>query len=355
MRLSVVDLATVAPGTTQADALADAVATARHAERLGYHRAWFAEHHLSRSGASHYPELLIATVAALTSTIRVGSGAVLMNHRSPFAVAETYQQLEAMAPGRVDLGMGRATAGPVLDAALQQNRQHPAEADHGQQILETLAWLHEAFPEEHPFHDHPLMPGVPGRPEAWLLGSSPGGSELAAALGIGYTFAGFINPGGAAGAIRHYRDVFRPRGFGFDAPQAILAVNVAVGETDADGLHLVNSAKGYYAGLRRAGRAAGSVMVPSADEAARTLNDAEKDEPTTITDGRWPRFVAGGPERVRATLEQMVAESGADEIMVQDLVADPVDRRRSHELLAGAFGLEAPPEPAAATDGAHAR
>ncbi|WP_432558500.1 MsnO8 family LLM class oxidoreductase [Granulicoccus sp. GXG6511] len=340
MRLSIVDLGTVAPGTTETDALTDALATAKHAEKLGFHRVWFAEHHLSRSGASHHPELLIAAAAMVTSSIRLGSGAVLMNHYSPFKVAEMFAQLEAMAPGRIDLGMGRATAGPVLDAALQQNRQHPAQADHQQQVLETLAWLHEAFPDDHPFHDHPLMPSVPSRPQTWLLGSSPNGSNLAAGLGIGYTFAGFINPAGAASALRHYREVFAPQGFGLDSPRAILAVNVAVGDTEADGLHLANSPKGYYARLRRAGRAAGSVMVPTPDEAAAELSQAEKDEPTSITSGQWPRFVAGGPDDVRATLEQMAAESRADEVMVQDLIADPVARRRSHELLAEAFGLE---------------
>lgn len=132
MKLSIVDLGTVAPGTTEKKALADSLANARHAEELGYHRVWFAEHHLSRSGASHHPELLIAAAAMVTSRIRLGSGAVLMNHYSPFKVAEMYQQLEAMAPGRIDLGMGRATAGPVIDAALQQNREHPARADHQQ-------------------------------------------------------------------------------------------------------------------------------------------------------------------------------------------------------------------------------
>lgn len=340
MKLSIVDLGTVAPGTTETDALSDALATARHAEQVGFHRIWFAEHHLSRSGASHHPELLIAAAAMVTSSIRLGSGAMLMNHYSPFKVAEMFQQLEALAPGRTDLGMGRATAGPVLDAALQQNRRHPAQADHQQQVLETLAWLYESFPEEHPFHGHPLMPSVPNRPQTWLLGSSPNGSNLAAGLGIGYTFAGFINPAGAAAALRHYREIFTPHGFGLDSPRAILAVNVAVGDTHAEGLHLANSPKGFYARLGRAGRAAGSVMVPAPDEAAAELTPTEKDEPVSITGGRWPRFVAGGPSQVRATLEQMAAEAGADEIMVQDLIADPSARRRSHELLAEAFGLE---------------
>lgn len=215
-------------------------------------------------------------------------------------------------------------------------------------MLETLAWLYEAFPEDHPFADHPLMPSVPEVPQTWLLGSSPSGSNLAASLGIGYTFAGFINPQGAAPALRHYRENFVPQGFGLESPRGILAVNVAVGETTADGLHLAGSPKGFYARLHRAGRDAGAVMVPTPDEAAAEMGRAEKDEPVTITGGRWPRFVAGGPDDVRATLEQMVAESGADELMVQDLIADPVARRRSHDLLAQAFDLTPRPGPAMA-------
>lgn len=343
MKLSIVDLGTVAPGTTESDALADSLESAQRAEVLGFHRVWFAEHHLSRSGASHHPELLIAAAAMKTSSIRLGSGAVLMNHYSPFKVAEMFQQLEALAPGRIDLGMGRATAGPVLDLALQQNRQQPVRADHQQQVLETVTWLYEAFPEDHPFAGHPLMPSVPHVPQTWLLGSSPDGSNLAAGIGIGYTFAGFINPAGAAPALRHYRQSFQPRGFGLDSPRAILAVNVTVGDTTDEGLHLVNSAKGFYARLIRAGRGAGAVMVPTPDEALSEMSNQELAEPTSIVGGQWPRFVAGGPDDVRRTLEQMVSESGADEVMVQDLIAEPKARRHSHELLADAFGLTSRP------------
>src|SRR5699024_7236239 len=226
-----------------------------------------------RSGASHHPELLIAAAAMQTSSIRLGSGGMLMNHYSPFKIAEMFQQLEALAPGRIDLGMGRATAGPVLDAALQQNRQHPARPDHQQQVLETLAWLYGEFPDDHPFAGHPLMPSVPEKPQTWLLGSSPNGSNLAASLGIGYTFAGFINPAGAAPALQHYRSQFQAQDFGLDAPRSILAVNVAVGESHDEGLHLAISPKGFYARLSSAGRDAGSVMVPTPDEGAGEMTD----------------------------------------------------------------------------------
>ena len=341
MKLSIVDLGTVAPNSTEHDALADALETARHAEAHGFHRIWFAEHHLSPSGASHHPELMIAAAAAVTSRIRVGSGAVLMNHYSPFKVAEMFKQLEVMTPGRIDLGMGRATGGPVVDLALQQNRQHPHRADHQQQVLEVLAWLYEAFPEDHAFHGHSMAPSVPGNPQTWLLGSSANGSDLAAGLGIGYTFAGFINPGAAAMAMRRYREAFRPQGFGLEKPRSILAVNVTVGETAEEGRYLAGSPKGFYARLARVTRMeqAGKIMVPTPEEAAREMTPAEIDEPTEIVGGRWPKFVAGGPEDVRATLEQMAEESRADEIMIQDMISDPATRRRSHELLARAFGL----------------
>src|SRR5690606_35864628 len=120
-----------------------------------------------------------------------------------------------------------------------------------------------------------------------------------------------------------YRENFAPQGHGLEEPRAILAVNVAVADTDAEARHLANSAKGFYARLGKAGREAGAVTVPHPDEAAKEMTVAEKDEPTTIVDGRWPRFVAGGSDSVRATLEQMLAESQADELMVQDLIAEP--------------------------------
>ncbi len=337
MRLSIVELGAVAPGTSPKEALADAVETARHAESVGFHRAWFAEHHLSRSGASHHPELLIAAVGAQTSKIRIGSGSVLMNHYSPFKVAEMFQQLEAMFPGRVDLGMGRATSGPVADLALQRDRERPAQADHQQQVLETLAWLYNAFPEGHAFAGNPLMLGVAERPQTWLLGSSPAGSNLAAGLGIGYTFAGFINPRSAAEAMRNYRQQFQPQDFGLTKPRSILAVNVTVADTAEQAQHLVGSAKGYYSLLGKGQLSAG---VPSADEAARFLSTAEKDQPTSIVGGQWPQFVAGSREQVRATLEQMLEESAADELMIQNFIADPIDRQRSHGLLAELFELQ---------------
>ncbi len=291
---------------------------------------------MAPSQASHHPELLIAAAAALTKTIRVGSGAVLLNHYSPFKVAEMFKQLDAMYPGRIDLGIGRATAGPIIDVALKRDRQSRPVDDYGAQLSEVIAWLHNAFPEGHPFAGKPLIPSVESALETWLLGSSPGGAQFAAQLGIGYAFAGFINPPAAAVALQNYRRHFAPTPFGPGQPQAMLGVNVSVGETDEDGERLAWSVKGYYARLRRIG---GGAMVPSVEEAEREMSADERAEPTKIVGGRWPRFVAGGPERVKNTLLQMIDESGADELIVQDMIAAPRDRRRSHELLAQSFGL----------------
>lgn len=337
LKLSIVELATVSPGTTERDALAEALRTAQHADALGLRRVWFAEHHVTTAQASHNPEVLVAAAAAQTSGIRVGSGGVLLNNYSPLKVAEVFQQLEAMFPGRIDLGMGRASSGPVIDTALRRDRSSRPTDDHQQQLTEVLAWLHEAFPEEHPFAGHPLMPSVPEVPQAWLLGSSPGGSNLAAGLGIGYTFAGFINPNAAAKALHNYRDTFRSTGFGPGKPHAILAVNVAVGATAEEAERVVASPKGYYA---RLGVDPLSATVPSPEQALRETSAEQRAESTRIVDGAWPRFVSGEPEQVKATLEQMLSESGADELMVQNLIADPVDRRRSHALLAEVFGVE---------------
>jgi luciferase family oxidoreductase group 1 len=343
VRLSLVDLSTVAPGTTEADALADSLRTARQAEALGYHRIWFAEHHLTAGHASHNPEVLIAVAAAQTREIRVGSGAVLLNHYSPLKVAEVFQQLHALFPDRIDLGLGRATAGPVIDLALRRDRDARFVDDHPEQVAEVLAWLHDSFPTDHPFARKPLMPSVSGAPQIWLLGSSPSSGGLAAQLGIGYAFASFINPPLAARALRAYAEGFRPRGFGYREPYPILSVNVTVADSDEAAERLSLSPKGFLARLTRGEEDRG---VPAPEEALEELTAEQRDEPTQIVDGRWPRFVAGGPGRVWATLEQMRLESGAREIMIQDLIADPADRWRSHALLATAYGL-APREVAA--------
>ncbi|BBE24620.1 alkane monooxygenase (plasmid) [Arthrobacter sp. MN05-02] len=334
MKLSLVELATVSEGEGQGQALSHALDAVVHAERAGFHRVWFAEHHLAHGFASHAPELLIAAATRETSRIRLGSGAVLLNHYSPFRVAETYMQLEAMAPGRIDLGLGRATAGPVIDTALKRDRRSPHLDDFAEQVQEILALVHGLIDKEHPFHELDFSGLSRTAPQLWILGSSGNSAGLAARLGLGYTFAAFINPSAAAAALGHYRDQFTPQEFGFGTPQGMLAMNIVVADTDEEARRLTWPARALYARLGAAGQRA---TAPSVDIASQILTEAQKDEPTVITNGRWPRQLAGSPATVRAQLERMTQETGAQEIMLQDIIPDHDTRLHSHALLAGAL------------------
>ncbi|MFI1699318.1 MsnO8 family LLM class oxidoreductase [Streptomyces bobili] len=330
MKLSLVELAGVAPDSDKPQALKDAVAAARQAEDLGYHRIWYAEHHDAASAASSAPEILIALAATATSRIRVGSGAVLLNHYSPYKVVENFLLLEALAPGRIDLGLGRATAGPVVDLALRRDRGVPPTDDFAEQVQEILAHLDGGFPADHPFARLDPTAGIPSRPEVWILGSSGSSAQMAGRLGLGYAFAGFINPGGAIRSLlRHGAHAAGSR----SGRVGILSLSVVVADTDAEARRLSWTRTALMARLARNGTRA---QVPTVEEAARELTQAQKDAPTVITDGRWPLQIAGSPQTVRDQLEQMTKAAGVEEVMVQDMVADPAARAHSRTLLAQA-------------------
>lgn len=210
-----VDLSPVPPGGSPVEAFADSVDLAQRAEEWGYSRFWVAEHHgIGGGNAGSNPEVLIARIAAMTERIRVGSGTVLLNHYSPFKVAEMFRVLHAMSPDRVDLGLGRANGLPVVDYALQRDRSQIQHFDdHEQQVTEVLAWLDAAFPDDHPFSQVRIVDGLPGNPQPWLLGSTPISGVIAGKLGMRYCFAGFINPKGAKSAAETYREHFRPSPF----------------------------------------------------------------------------------------------------------------------------------------------
>ncbi|MFI1730426.1 MsnO8 family LLM class oxidoreductase [Streptomyces acidicola] len=336
MKLSLVELATVAPGGDKPQALQGAVNAARQAEDLGYHRIWYAEHHDAASAASSAPEILIALAARTTSRIRVGSGAVLLNHYSPYKVAETFLQLEALTPGRIDLGLGRATAGPVADFALRRDRNTPPADDFELQVQEVLAHFDRSFPPGDVFARLNPTAGIPSRPQVWILGSSGTSALMAAELGLGYAFAGFINPGGATRGLLRHGAFARSAAHGPAGHRGILAVSAVVADTDAEAQRLNWSRTALMARLARTGAAA---QVPTVDEAARELTPAEKDAPTVITDGRWPRQIAGSPTTVRDQLEQMAKATGVEEVMVQDIIADPGARAHSRALLAQALDV----------------
>ncbi|HLW70833.1 MAG TPA: LLM class flavin-dependent oxidoreductase [Candidatus Binataceae bacterium] len=338
MKLSVIDQSPVPEGCTPADALHNTIELARLADRLGYARYWIAEHHAIPALASPAPEILIARVAAETSTIRVGSGGVMLPHYSPFKVVENFRLLHALYPNRIDLGIGRAPGGTPLDSfALWRDRAHyPPPDDFGQQMVELIAFLNHDFPPKHPFSQIKVSPEMPGGPEVWLLGSSMWSASAAAQLGLPYAFAHFIEPGPVQAAISHYRANFAAAKSGLRAPHAILALGVVCAETDAEAQRLLASARLFRRRIRQ-----GDVRpIPTVAEALRELGPDAAPIAHEQT-GEYPRYVVGAPERVRDQLTLMADELRVDELMVVTIVHDHQARLRSYELLAQAFALPA--------------
>lgn len=333
MDLSFVDVCpTPTEGTTQ-HAFANAVDLAQQAEALGCARYWVAEHHGSSAIASQAPEILIGHLAARTSRIRVGSGAVLLNHYSPLKVAEQFRMLNALYPGRIDLGVGRAFAGRVADMALQRHRDGKRVDDHGEQLLELLFWINNSMPADHPFATMDLAYDVPGSPEMLLLGSSQQSPLLAAQLGLPYVFAGFISPHGAESAIRSYRDHFRPSQItGLDHPHVILAMHIVCADTMAEAERQAMTVRHMYDQIGT-GKMAPRLATP--DQAIAHFGGIIAAE-----DDIWPRFVIGDPARVAAMVDRMIERVAPDELMVQDLIVEHNARMRSQALLAGLFAAQ---------------
>ncbi len=338
MELSIVDLATVIPGETRHDALMHSIEVAQFIEKLGFKRIWVAEHHGTGSIAGRAPEVLIAAIAAKTSSIRVGSGSVLLNHYSAFKVAEVFCTLNELYPGRIDLGAGRATTGPVTDYALQQDRSKQFHSNSNEQIVELVAWLENSFPDEHPFSKSPIKT-IDSLPELHLLGSSAWSASAAAQLGLRYVVAGFINQRGAKELVNSYRDSFRPSGgkAGFQAPGAMLAVHVVCADTEAEAQRQLAPVNVMYNNLAKGILDA---ELPDPDKAVSELGGLPKLERYVNGSGVPPKFIGGTAGQVHEQLMQMAYDLGVEEIIVQDMLTDHPARLRSYELLAAAFELK---------------
>ena len=335
MRLSVLDQSPISAGSTGAQALANTLDLARLADELGYHRYWVAEHHGGPMLAGPSPEALIGPIAAATARIRVGSGGVMLPHYSPFKVAETFSLLSGLYPGRIDLGLGRAAGtDPLTTYALQRDRRQASPDDFPEQLSELLAHLEDNLPPDHPFARlSQSLPGRPESPEPWLLGSSPQSAIWAAQLGLPYAFADFINREGA-GIATDYARRFDP-GVRLAAPRTAVATWAIAAETEEEAWRLAASSRMAMAMLRR-GRL---IPVPPVEQALRFLKS--EGEPVQSR-----RITAGTPEQVRAGLETLAQQYGADELIVVTITFDHGARRRSYELLADAFGLGAMPRAA---------
>jgi luciferase family oxidoreductase group 1 len=334
MRLSVLDQSPIPEGSTGPEALRATVDLARAVDGLGYHRFWVAEHHGGTMLAGPSPEALIGPIAAVTSRIRVGSGGVMLPHYSPLKVAETFSLLAGLFGGRIDLGIGRAPGtDPITAQMLQRDRRQPPPDDFFEQLAELIAYLEDRFPPDHPLRRLTALPGVPERPELWLLGSSPQSALWAGDLGMAYAFADFINSDGGADIARIYRERFA-ESERLAAPRVAVAVWAIAADTEEEAVRLSYSSRMAMQMLRR-GRL---IPVPPVDKAERFLrSEGLLDRPP----GR--RLVLGTPEAVRTQLEEVASAYGADEVIVVSITYDHAARIRSYELIAEAFGLDAAP------------
>jgi luciferase family oxidoreductase group 1 len=333
MRLSILDQCPIISGHTPAQAIHATLELAAAADRLGYHRYWLAEHHAMKGLADPCPEILLGQVAARTTRIRVGTGGVLLPYYSPLKVAEVFRMYEALFPGRVDLGIGRAPGGNLLTARAMNADAFGGEDRFPTQVQETVGFLDDALPAGYPFHAVKAMPAGPTSPEVWLLGSSDYSGALAAYLGLRFSFAHFISAHGGPAVMRAFRRDFRPA-YRDSQPYAMVAVFVICATTRAEAERLAASAD-----LRRLQMSRGQEEAVATTEQAlsRSYTDAER----TIIQQERARAVIGTPDEVKARLLELNQDFLADEIMVISITGDYASRLRSYELLAESFALTA--------------
>lgn len=325
--LSVLDLSPIPSGQPASSALHNTIELARAAESFGYERFWLAEHHNIASVASSSPMVMIASVAAATSTIRVGSGGIMLPNHAPLAVAESFRVLEGLHPGRIDLGLGRAPGTDQLTAyALRRGRE--GGDDFPQQLAELLAYV-DGFPADHPFAPVRAIPDDVPLPPLWILGSSLYGGHAAAAFGTGFAFAGHFGSADPAEAVAGYRSRFEPS-TRLNEPRVVLGVAAIAADTEerAEALARANDLAMVRLMQNRPS------PVPSPEEAA-AHEWTEQELDLTATRRRF--ISVGTPDQVHADLERRRLEADADELVITTQVHDPAERKLSYELIAKAY------------------
>jgi luciferase family oxidoreductase group 1 len=327
VRLSLLDQSPIIEGHSVADAIAATVDLAQAADDLGYHRYWCAEHHGSHGLANPAPEIMVARLAAATRHLRIGSGGVMLPYYSPWKVAEQFLTLEALFPGRIDLGLGRAPGGDQKTAWAVAGGP-PASENFPQQVQE-LAWLLSGqVPAGHPYAELLLQPRVATRPELWMLGSSDFGGRLAAQLGIRFCFAHFINADYGDQVARIYREQFHA---GYEEkPYSAVALFVVCADTEQEAAELEAAVD-----LRRLNQAYGrNVPIPNL-ASAKAAQYSPRD--LQIIASERPRNIIGTPEKVVARMLELKERFVADEIVVLTVAASYHARLRTTQLLAEAF------------------
>ena len=328
LRLSVLDQSVARAGRPQDASIRDTVSLAERCEALGFHRFWLSEHHAHPTLVGTAPEVLMAAVAARTQRIRIGSAGVMLPHYAPFKVAEQFRVLDALAPGRIDLGVGRA---PGSDQRTARVLHAGSQPDFPQQVLELKAWIQgEDLPAGHPGHGVRALPIASTAPQLWMLGSSDYGARLAGHLGLPYAFAHFITGGeGCRQALHLYRSMFRP-GL-LDKPQATLCVWALAADTQEEAWHLFRSRE--RARIDRSTGRLGPLLPP--DQAERAYSPSEQHEASVLRE----QALVGSASQVRDRLLALAGEMQVDEVVIVTWTWDPMAQRRSYELLADAFAL----------------
>ncbi len=330
--LSILDLSPIGTGSSARQALRNTIDLARLADRLGYTRYWLAEHHNIPGVASSAPEILIGAVARETARLRIGSGGIMLPNHAPLKVVETFRILEALYPGRIDLGIGRAPGTDQVTAlALRRSREALGADDFPAQLGELLAFSAGQFPEGHPFQSVRAVPIDVELPPIWLLGSSGYSAQVAAMIGVGFAFARHINPDGAVEAMRMYREQFTPSER-LTEPHAILTTSVICADTNERAEELASSVGLSFLRLR-SGRPG---LLPSPEEAmAYPYTEMERAQ----VEAYRSHHIIGDPATVRARLDGIIDQTGADELMVTTMVHAHEERLHSYELLAELFAL----------------
>jgi len=334
MKISVLDQSPAAQGKSQHLAIQESLALARHCDELGYHRYWVSEHHNSDSIVGTAPEVLMAAIAATTQRIRIGSAGVMLPHYSALKVAEQFRVLEAIAPGRIDLGVGRAPGSDRATAFALNPHQNAAE-EFPNQVLDLQSWVSgTSLRAGHAFKEIKAHPLGPTSPQLWILGSSDYGAQLAAYLGLPYAYAYFFTEGrGTEEALALYRRLYRPSER-YPTAQATICVWALAAETETEARRLLMTREQWRVGFEKGLRT--PLMSPQDAEAAyRSYTDAER---ATIESLRGKAIVGTAPQ-VTARLKALSEKFALDEIVINTWTHDPSARHRSYELLAQTFDL----------------
>src|SRR5580693_3589227 len=325
--LSVLDLAPIPAGGTAGEALRATIELAKRAEELGYQRFWVAEHHNMPGIASSAPPVLIGHLADATSRLHVGSGGVMLPNHVSLVVAEQFGMLEALHPGRIDLGIGRAPGtDPATAAALRRSPEGLSPDEFPEQLSDLIGFFSGEWPDGHPYASITAVPGQGNSPAMWLLGSSGYSAQVAGLLGLPFAFAHHFSAVNTLPALALYREHFRPSEI-LDRPYAMVAAAVICADTDERARFLAGS--GALSFLRL--RSGHPGPLPSPDEAAAyPYNELER----AFVADRQATSILGSPETVNRGVDELLTATAADELMITTMVYDPADRARSFELVA---------------------